>query len=360
MFRKTLSIIILFPLLLAIFCFGEVGNGSKVLAANDVAKDVPQSHWAFSSIKQMVTTHYMTKYEDGTFKPDQVITRAEAAAAIARSLEIDLESTFLPNFQDVSITHPYYKEICKLVELGVIQNSDAFYPDAPLKRMQIAKLIALAYKIEVDAKNKSEFKDVPNSHWAKDIIESLADVGIIKGVDAKHFAPNQNVTRAQLAVLVERSLDFTQKVKKLEVAYDYLSKDYIPTVNFSTAWSQEVIRLINSERQKNKLPAVVFDAPLTQIAVIKAQDMVNRGYFDHVSPYYGAPWDLATLFDYTYTSFGENIGRNIPTPEAAVKAWMASPSHRENILKANFINSGVGVAKNSQGKYYWVQMFSSQ
>ena len=360
MFKKTFSMIILFPLFLSIFCFGGIANGSKAFATNDLAKDVPQSHWAFASIKQMVTTHYMSNYADGSFKPEQVITRAEAAAAIARSLEIDLGTTFSPDFRDVPITHPYYKEICTLVALGVIQNSDTFYPEAPLKRMQIAKMIALAYKIEVDAKNKSEFRDVPSSHWAKNMIESLADVGIIKGVDATHFAPNQNVTRAQLAVLVERALDFTQKVKKLEVAYDYLSKDYIPTVNFSTAWSQDVIRLINLERQKHKLPAFTYDAPLTQIAVIKAQDMVNRGYFDHVSPYYGAPWDLATLFDYTYTSFGENIGRNIPSPEAAVKAWMASPPHRENILKANFTNTGIGIAKNNEGKYYWVQMFSSQ
>ena len=360
MFKKTLSMIILFPLFLAVLCFGGVVNGNKALASYDLAKDVPQSHWASSSINHMLTKQYMAKYVDGTFKPEQVITRAEAAGAIARSMNSKLESSFSPNFIDVPNTHPYYKEICTLVALGVVQNSDAFNPEAPLKRMQIAKMIALAYKIEVDNKNKSKFNDVQDTHWAKDIIESLADVGIIKGVNANHFAPNQMVTRAQLAVLVERGLDFTQKVKKLEVAYDYLSKDYIPTVNFSTAWSQEVIRLINSERQKNKLPALAFDAPLTQIAVIKAQDMVNRGYFDHVSPYYGAPWDLATLFDYTYTSFGENIGRNIPSPEAAVKAWMASPSHRENILKANFTNTGVGIAKNSEGKYYWVQMFSSQ
>lgn len=359
MFKKTLSMIILFPLFFAVFCFGSLAS-SKVLAAYDLAKDVPQSHWAYASINHMVTKQYMAKYANETFKPEQVITRAEAAGAIARSMNIDLESSFSPNFIDVPITHPYYKEICKLVELGVVQNSDTFRPEAPLKRMQIAKMIALAYKIEVDANNRSKFNDVQDTHWAKDTIESLADVGIIKGVDAKHFGPNRMVTRAQLAVLVERGLDFTQKVKKLEVAYDYLSKDYISTVNFSTAWSQEVIRLINIERQKNKLPAFTYDAPLTQIAVIKAQDMVNRGYFDHVSPYYGAPWDLATLFDYTYTSFGENIGRNIPSPEAAVKAWMASPPHRENIMKANFTNTGVAVAKNGEGKYYWVQMFSSQ
>lgn len=360
MFKKISSIILLFIILQGTLHFGSLANASKVNAAPNLAKDVPVSHWASSSIQHMLKKQYMTTYVDGNFKPEQAITRAEAAGAIARSMQVNLETSFSPNFKDLPVTHPYYKEICKLVEIGVLQNTDTFQPEAPLRRMQIAKMLTLSYGIEVDTKNKSNFSDVPFTHWAKDYIESLADVGVIKGVDQKHFAPNRLVTRAQLAALVERSIDFRQKVKKLEVAYDYLSKDYIPTVNFSTDWSQEVIRLINAERQKRKLEPLSYDAPLTQIAIIKAQDMVNRNYFEHVSPYYGAPWDLATLFDYSYTSFGENIARNIPSPVVAVKAWMASPSHRDNILKAHYTNTGVAVSKDSKGNYYWVQMFSSQ
>ncbi|MFJ7952295.1 S-layer homology domain-containing protein [Lysinibacillus sp. NPDC096418] len=356
MYKKITSII-LFSIILLV---GSFANIDTAFAKHNLPKDVPMSHWANSVIQQMLTKQYMTTYADGNFKPEQAITRAEAAGAIARSMQIDVETSFLPNFKDVSVTHPYYKEICKLVELGVLRNEDTFEPEAPLKRMQIAKMLTLSYEIEVDAKNKSKFIDVPSTHWAKDFIESLADVGVIKGVDGQHFAPNSLVTRAQLAALVERSVDFRQKVTNLEVAYDYLAKDYIPTVNFSTEWSKEVVRLINAERQKRTLEPLSYDAALTQIAVIKAQDMVNRKYFEHESPFYGAPWDLATLFDYTYTSFGENIARNIPLPVVAVKAWMTSASHRDNILKAHYTNTGVGVAKDSKGNYYWVQMFSSQ
>ena len=360
MLKKISSILALTIALQATPYFGGLASVGTVSAATNLAKDVQASHWAKSSIQHMLTKQYMTTYIDGTFKPEQVITRAEAAGAIARSMQVNLDVSFSPDFMDVPITHPYYKEICKLVEIGVLQNSDTFNPEAPLKRMQIAKMLTLAYGVEVDAKNKSKFNDVPSTHWGKDYIESLADVGVIQGVNSQQFAPNRLVTRAQLATLVERSLDFRQKVTKLEVAYDYLSKDYIPTVNFSTSWSQDVIRLINVERQKQKLKPLTHDASLTQISIIKAQDMVNRNYFEHVSPYYGAPWDLATLFDYSYTSFGENIARNIPSPEAVVKAWMASPAHRDNIMKANYTNTGVAVAQESKGIYYWVQLFSSQ
>ncbi|WP_409367960.1 S-layer homology domain-containing protein [Lysinibacillus sp. 38-6] len=358
MLKKVSKIIGLSLILLATPSALPLPTLLDVASAAEVAKDVPSSHWASSSIQHMLDQQYMTTYQDGTFKPEQVITRAEAAAAIARSMQLTM--TTPANFKDVAADHPYYKEICALVELGILQNGDCFNPDAPLKRMQVAKMLTLAYKIEVDSHNNSTFSDVTEGHWAKDYIESLADVGVIKGINTKQFAPNQMVTRAQFASLVERSLDFSTTLTNLEVAYDYLSKSYIPTKNYSLAMSKDVIRLVNIERQKRKLQVLSFDEALTQVAVIKAQDMVNRHYFEHESPYYGMPWDLATLFDYPYTSLGENIGRNIPSPEAAVKAWMASPSHRDNILRENYTNTGVAIAVDAKGIYYWVQLFSSQ
>ena len=339
---------------------GSLTSFSQVEAASAKAVDVTNSYWANASIQHMLTKQYMTTYNDNTFKPEQAITRAEAASAIARSIQTNSDTSISLHFKDVSASHPYYKEIRKLVELGVIQNSDAFHPNEPLKRMEVAKMLALAYQFKVDDKNKSKFDDVTRTHWAKNFIESLTDIGIIGGIDSKHFAPDKLVTRAQLAVFVERSINFQQKIKQLEVAYDYLSKDYIPTLNLSTAWSKEVIRLINEEREKNNLAPVVYDSKLTQIAIIKAQDMVKRNYFEHVSPYYGAPWDLATLFDYSYTSFGENIARYYESPETVVKAWMLSPSHRDNIMKEHYTNTGVAISQDSKGNYYWVQMFSSQ
>ncbi|MFJ3388282.1 S-layer homology domain-containing protein [Lysinibacillus sp. NPDC086135] len=360
MFKKVSSVVGMSLILLTTSYAVPLTNTSEEVLAANIAKDVSQSHWAKSSIEHMLEKHYMTNYQDGFFRPEQPITRAEAAAAIARSMKLKLDTNYTPNFTDLSDNHPYYKEICALVELKILQNGDCFNPDAPLQRAQIAKMLTLAYQIEVDSQNHSKFSDVNEGHWAKDYIESLADVGVIKGINAQQFAPNRLVTRAQFASLVERSLDFSTKVTNLEVAYDYLSKSYIPTKCFSPTMSNDVIRLVNVERQKRKLPPLNYDAALTQIAVIKAQDMVNRHYFEHESPYYGMPWDLATLFDYPYTSLGENIGRKIPTPEAAVKAWMASPAHRENILRENYTNTGVAIAVDSNGYYYWVQLFSSQ
>lgn len=323
-------------------------------------KDVPEDHWAAESIKYLVDKGYMQVYADGSFKPNSNTTRGEAAYVIAKMMGISLESTFKLKAKDVPTTHPYYKEIRKLAELGIIQNSDYFNPSEPLKRSHISKMIALAFNIVVDNVNKTNFKDYSKNYWAKNYIESLADVEIVTGTTSSSFSPNQYVSRAHLAGLTVRGMEFRNKINRLEVAYDYLSKDYISTINTYINWTNEVITLVNEERKKAGLSSLKQDASLNQLAIIKAQDMINRNYFEHNSPYYGQSWDMATLFDYDYTSFGENIARNFQSPEEVVNAWMASDKHRSNILNGNFTNIGIGIKPNSNGNFYWVQLFSSK
>lgn len=322
--------------------------------------DLNSSNWAFVPIMELVNKGYMDGYEDGTFQPNKYVTRAEAASVIARSLGLPLESKFPLKAKDLSTSYPYYNEIRKLAELGIIQNSEYFRPEEPLSRAQIAKMIASAYEVEVDKVNKTSFKDYPADFWAKDYIESLADVEIIKGTTETTFCPNNFVTRAQLSVLVTRGMEFQQQVRNYEIAYDYLSKHYISTKNTAIDWTNEVVALVNAERAKAGVEPLEQDIALNQLAIIKAQDMIQRGYFDHISPYYGHPWDMATLFDYEFTRFGENIARNFNHPKDVIAAWMASENHRENMLREHYTHIGVGIKVDSLGNYYWVQLFSSK
>ena len=329
-------------------------------ATTPVFTDVKSTHWAASTIYDFVNYGYMKGYEDGTFKPNQATTRGEAVVIIARTMGIDLTTEYKPKFLDVPENHPYYRAISKLTEVGVISDSSYFYPNAPLKRSEITKMIAKAYGVEVDNQNQSSFKDLSSKFWAKDYIESLADANIVKGITGTTFEPNQNVTRAQMALLAKRGIAFKGQVEKLEICYDYLQKDYISTVNNYKQWESKILTLVNDIRVQNNVDKLELDPALTQIAIIKAKDMVKRNYFEHYSPFYGNPWDLASLFDYEYTSIGENIARNFTTPEETVNAWMNSPNHRANILKGSYTYMGIGIEKAKNGKYYIVQHFSSK
>lgn len=323
-------------------------------------QDLSKSHWAAQDFKQLIEMGALDAPMNGYIKPNDMVTRGEAVAVIARATGVSLESNFQLKAKDVHAAHPFYKEIRKMVELGVINNDNRINPGEPVQRDQMAKILSLAFQIEIDEKNNASFIDIPRNHWAKDYVESLADTGIIKGVTAKKFSPRTNITRAQLASLTMRGIQFTQQLSNFNLIYDYLAKDYISTTNTYRNWSNEVVALINEIRTSKGLNVLVQDPALSQLAIIKAQDMIKRGYFDHTSPFYGDPWDMAMLFDYEYVSFGENLARNFKTPKQTVDAWLASPTHRENLLNEHYVTTGIGVKQAKDGNLYIVNLFAKK
>lgn len=121
-----------------------------------------------------------------------------------------------------------------------------------------------------------------------------------------------------------------------------------------SAYASQVVTLVNQERGKAGLKALTSDSALTAMALDKAKDMYNNGYFDHTSPTYGSPFDMMSTYGIRYSYAGENIAKGQPTPDAVMKAWMNSTGHRQNILSPNFTKIGVA--------YYngeWVQEFIS-
>jgi uncharacterized YkwD family protein len=127
-----------------------------------------------------------------------------------------------------------------------------------------------------------------------------------------------------------------------------------PATSAVSAYEQKVVDLTNQERAKNGLKPLALDTALSKVAREKSNDMQSKGYFSHTSPTYGSPFDMMKKFGITYRTAGENIAKGQPTPEAVVKAWMESPGHRANILKAEYTHIGVGHVASGN---HWTQMF---
>jgi uncharacterized protein YkwD len=122
-----------------------------------------------------------------------------------------------------------------------------------------------------------------------------------------------------------------------------------------------VVELVNEERQKFRLPALKLSEKLCVTARWHAMDMAVGGYFDHTDRQGRSVGQRLNGFGYRFTYCGQNIAAGQKTPEDAVKAWMNSPSHRENILRKEFREIGIGLVSNpnSQYKVYWVQDFGT-
>jgi uncharacterized YkwD family protein/spore coat assembly protein SafA len=120
----------------------------------------------------------------------------------------------------------------------------------------------------------------------------------------------------------------------------------------TASYASQVVTLVNQERAKAGLKPLASDSALSAMALDKAKDMYNKGYFDHTSPTYGSPFDMMKAYGIRYTYAGENIAKGQRTPQEVMNAWMNSAGHRQNILSPNFTKIGTA--------YYngeWVQEF---
>lgn len=110
----------------------------------------------------------------------------------------------------------------------------------------------------------------------------------------------------------------------------------------------EIILLTNTQRAQNSVGTLKESVLLDQSAQAKADDMATNGYFAHQSPDGKQPWAWITASGYDYQYAGENLAVRFVDSKDVINGWMASPTHRANIIKQNYTEIGVGIA---QGVY---------
>jgi|GEM_PF-6240894 len=127
-----------------------------------------------------------------------------------------------------------------------------------------------------------------------------------------------------------------------------------------TLSSNRIIELTNRERQKRGLGRLESNALLTSAAYAKANNMFREQYWDHFGPNDESPWQFIEAAGYEYSYAGENLGKGFSTSEGLHQAWMASPTHKKNIISADYSDIGVAVVSGTlQGEnvILVVQMF---
>lgn len=125
----------------------------------------------------------------------------------------------------------------------------------------------------------------------------------------------------------------------------------------SAADEQAMINFINKERAAAGLKPLAADAKLTELARLKAKDMIDNNYFGHTSPTYGSPFDLMKNNGVTYRYAGENLA-GAPDVNTANTNLINSPSHKANILKPEYTKVGVGVVNGGPYGKMFVQLFN--
>jgi hypothetical protein len=152
---------------------------------------------------------YLRGYPDGSFNADRNLTRAEMAMVLYRiSSDAQRQNTIPENaFSDVKASEWYTKAITFLKNKNILNGYEngEFRPNAPVTRAEMATMVSRYDSLKSDSNNP--FNDVSNEHWAYNYIISASVNNWIKGYPDSSFKPNGYATRAETATLVNRVLD---------------------------------------------------------------------------------------------------------------------------------------------------------
>jgi uncharacterized protein YkwD len=161
---------------------------------------------------------------------------------------------------------------------------------------------------------------------------------------AKFLVPLQLNDFHPHAIRPQSLLFYVCLILLVQLFYNFSQTGQARVLSYATDIRQsEIIRLSNDERDKAGAGLLHESAVLDQAAAKKAADMFAHDYWAHTSPTGTTPWYFFDLVGYKYSYAGENLARDFDTSAGVVAGWMASPSHRENLLSTNYIEIGVAV-----------------
>ena len=332
--------------------------------------DVPDSFWAAEEIAWSVDDGIIRGTSATTFHPNDETLRGQMTVILYRCAgQPAVEGA--SSFSDVAST-VYYADAARWAQgeqilVSTVSGSDRFLGDAPISRAEFCAMVYHYAGYEGIGRKTSSaapFHDVIGlSSELRTGIDWAYANGIVNGIDAAQFAPNDTLTRAQAVVMLYRYAttfapgegggtepDPSEPTGGTTggegaTAPDETTKTYPYPI-------ADVVDLVNRERAKEGLSALSTNDTLMAAAQIRATEL--RTLFAHDRPDGSVCFTVLDEVGLPYMTAGENIAMGYPSPERVVEGWMNSPGHRANILNEYFTAIGVGYDENGR---CWVQLF---
>ncbi len=161
-----------------------------------------QGNWAENQIDEWSDYNVLGGYTDGSFRPEGYITRAELAAMVDKIMHYQVEGENV--YSDVKADAWYTSAILKNAEAGnLVTDGDTVNPNEFISRQEVAVVICNALDIEAVETNTTFADDDLIADWAKGYVAALEQAGYINGRPGNHYAPTENITRAEVVTLFD-------------------------------------------------------------------------------------------------------------------------------------------------------------
>ena len=222
--RTTRSKKLVAWLVLSVIIFA-LGMPAQVAHANS-ASDI-SGHWASKQIQEWIDKGYVRGYEDGSFKPNNPITRAEFAVLVNKSF--GFTETIPVFFNDVSEADWFYGAIATARAAGYIGGYEdgSMKPNSPITRQEAAAIVAKLKDLDKNSEAADVFTDarlIPD--WSKGHIGAVSAAGYMKGYEDGSFQPIKNITRAEAVVVLNKIIK-DDVVKTDEVTIKEIGKQTV-------------------------------------------------------------------------------------------------------------------------------------
>lgn len=185
---------------------GIINNGTIIVQFNDIQAN----NWAFEAVSSMSKRNVISGYEDGTFRPDNPISREEFAKMLSMTFSLDLSVTNAVYYSDVTPnrwSYPYIEVTKEYISAYYPPKGQPFFdPTANATREDVATALVKIVGLKTD-KYSTHFTDENDiSPGLKKYVDVAADHNLISGYPDGSFKPSNPITRAEIATLLYRAI----------------------------------------------------------------------------------------------------------------------------------------------------------
>jgi murein DD-endopeptidase MepM/ murein hydrolase activator NlpD len=173
--------------------------------------DLPDSHWAYSHVLYLYCRGAVGGYADGTFRPGNPLTRGQFSKMVVVGHAWQPYNPFYPTFTDLPRDHTFYPHVETLRFREIIGGyaDGTFRPNNHMTRAQATKMVVLSRGWAILNPPNPSFTDVPRAHWGYRYIETAWSRGIVERRGDGTFGPEEEITRAELSRVLALGLQLS-------------------------------------------------------------------------------------------------------------------------------------------------------
>ncbi len=161
---------------------------------------------------------------------------------------------------------------------------------------------------------------------------------------AHFFIPHPETHKKAHLISIPALVTYVILFLVLQLSFSYANKFNPGILGINSSITvDEVVSKTNEERAKAGLPPLRKNDQLSQAALAKARNMFEENYWAHYSPSGKDPWGFIQGAGYRFSFAGENLARNFYNTPDVMAAWMASPTHKKNIMHEQYQDIGIGI-----------------